>query len=93
MDIVKHITNKLTRDFNEERVNLDSYLFSNSKSRDVKIAMPQATLHPEKKDNAEHDLDLYKHLKFIFVLGRILGIIPYSSVFKQPSSYKNLYFQ
>lgn len=34
--------------------------------------------------------DLFKNLKFFLIVGRILGVIPYSGVFKK--SYKQLYY-
>ncbi len=37
--------------------------------------------------------DLFQQLRFLFILGRLLGIIPFSGVFVRPPSFKNLYFK
>ncbi len=45
----------------------------------------------DKKENKADDL--FKQLRFSFILGRLLGIIPFSGIFTRPPSFKNLYFK
>ncbi len=65
-----------------------------SKSSEVAVFLPkQSNTFHQKDENEEQADDLFKHLRFFFIVGRLFGIIPYSGVFTRPPSCKNLYFQ
>lgn len=43
------------------------------------------------KPEAEQPGDLFKQIKFFMIVGRVLGVFPFSGIFK--TSYTQLYFQ
>lgn len=83
----KNISKDVTRSYSES-------LTIRSKLSEVAVLVPEqsSSFLRERNEKEKQADDLFRQLRFFFIVGRLFGIIPFSGVFTRSPSCQNLSF-